>query len=447
MGLTKPQNALIIGAGITGLTAALSLVQKGFRVTVLEASPIIGGLAGSVIWGGVPVEKYYHFICTEDVDLIKFINELGLSNKLNWREAGTSSFINGKVYPFNTPIDLLRFDPIPFSQRLRFGLHVATSQFRKNWIGLDKIAAKPWLIQRVGQSAYEAIWDPLLRIKFGEFHEQISAAWIWHRIHRVARSRKKPLSVNSYGFLEQGCHTLMEKILEKLSASEKFSLVTNKKVSKILVEEKKTKGVILEQGETILADAVVSTCAIPNFLNLVDCLGAYGAKLSSIQYLNVVCVLFELDRPFSNNFWLNVNDSRVSFNGIVETTNLNPRPDLEGKSLVYIPYYMSRDNRRWSWDDLKFYNEYISALKLIEPNFNENWILRRHVFRDTNAQAVCRVGFSDVTPEMRTPIKGLFVTDSAQYYPEDRTLSASVRLGSVVAGIVDSDLYGAKNLA
>ncbi|MCX5873685.1 MAG: FAD-dependent oxidoreductase [Deltaproteobacteria bacterium] len=268
--MSKPLTILIVGAGITGLAAALRLVEKGFLVTVLEASPVIGGLASSVLWDDVPIEKYYHFICREDLDLIKFIDELGLSDKLTWREAGTSSFINGKIYPFNTPIDLLRFDPIPLSQRLRFGLHVASSQFRKSWLGLDKIAAKPWLIQRVGQSAYEAIWDPLLRIKFGEFHEQISAAWIWHRIHRVARSRKKPLGVNSYGFLEQGCYTLMEKMLGKLSSSEEFSLVTNKKVSKILVEEKKAKGVILEQGETIMADAVVSTCAIPSFLNLFE---------------------------------------------------------------------------------------------------------------------------------------------------------------------------------
>ena len=179
------KNVIIIGSGITGLTAALRLIEQGCKVTVVEASEEVGGLAGSVLLDGVPVERYYHFICREDRDLIEFISELDLADKLNWREAGTSFFINGKIYPFNTPLDLLKFDPTPFSQRLRFGIHVATSQFRKSWLGLDKIAARPWLIGRVGMSAYMAIWDPLLRIKFGEFHEQISAAWIWHRIHRV----------------------------------------------------------------------------------------------------------------------------------------------------------------------------------------------------------------------------------------------------------------------
>lgn len=431
---------IIIGAGITGLTAAVRLVDQRCKVTVVEASSNVGGLAGSVMLEGVPVERYYHFICREDQDLIKFIHELGLADKLSWSEAGTSCFINGEVYSFNNPLDLLRFHPIPFLQRLRFGLHVATSQFRKSWLGLDKIAAKPWLIQKVGQSAYEAIWDPLLRIKFGEYHEQISAAWIWHRIHRVARSRTKPLSSNSYGYLEQGCHTLMQRMLEKLSASENFSLIPGRKVPKILTENQKTQGVILgDGGDTVSADSVISTCAIPSFLKLVDHLGDYGAKLSSINYLNVVCALFEMDRPFSDNFWLNVNDPRLPFNGIVETTNLNPRPDLKGKSLVYIPYYMSSDNPRWGWMDEAFFDDYITALKLINPQFNENWITGRHIFRDVNAQAVCRVGFSEVTPKMRTPIRGLYITDSAQYYPEDRTLSASVRLGVKVASLICDD--------
>jgi protoporphyrinogen oxidase len=439
------KKVIIIGAGITGLTAALRVIDQGYKVTVVEASEEVGGLAGSVILDGVPVEKYYHFICREDTDLIKFIGELDLADKLNWREAGTSAFINGKIYPFNSPLDLIKFDPIPLSERLRFGTNVVTSQFRKSWLGLDKAAAKSWLIRRVGMSAYMAIWDPLLRIKFGEFHEQISAAWIWHRIHRVSRSRSRLFRPNSYGFLEQGCHTLMKRMLEKLSGSESFSLIPNRRVSKILIEQDKTRGVQLQNGETIQADLIISTCAIPNFLTLIDSLGAYGAKLASIKYLNVACVLFELDRPFSNSFWLNVNDPRVSFNGIVETTNLNPRPDLKAKSLLYIPYYMSSDNPRWEWMDEAFFDDYIGALMLINTKFNENWITGRHVFRDVNAQAVCLVGFSEIIPPMRTPIHGLYITDSAQYYPEDRTLSASVRLGSSVAKLLIEDRYTTKN--
>ena len=324
---------------------------------------------------------------------------------------------------------------------------MAVSQFRKSWSGLDKLSAKPWLIKRVGASAYFTIWDPLLRIKFGDDHEQISAAWIWHRIHRVARSRTKLLGLNSYGYLDQGCHTLMQRMIDRLSGSENFRLILNGKASKISIKNRKTEGVILEDGKSISADAVISTCAIPTFIKMVDSLGDYGARLASITYINVVCALFELDRPYSNHFWLNVNDPRMSFNGIVETTNLNPRPDLKGRSLIYVPYYMSSQNPRWGWTDESFLNEYTEALKIINPQFKEDWIVRRHIFRDANAQALCKVGFSEIMPAMGTPIRGLYITDSSQYYPEDRTLSASVKLGSSVAELLTQDLDCSKRLS
>ncbi len=438
--MAKPNSIIIIGAGITGLTAALRLIESGCKVTVVDSSSSIGGLAGSVIMDGIPVDRYYHFICREDKDLLNFISELGLKDKFYWREAGTSSFVNGKTYPFNTPQDLLKFDPIPFLQRLRFGIHVALSQFRKGWLGLDGIAAKPWLIQNIGQKAYEAIWDPLLRIKFGIFHEEISAAWIWHRIHRVSRSRSGFFGMNSYGFLEKGCHTLMETMLEKLNQSDNFSLFLDSRVSRILVGNNKVRGLEITGTGNMAADCIISTCSIPDFLQLTDGLGSYGARLESIDYLNVVCILLEIDRRFSDSFWLNVNDPRIPFNGIVETTNLNPRLDLKGGRLLYIPYYLSLSDPRWAMSDMRILDESLSALKLIRPDFSENWILNRRVFRDLNAQAVCRVGFSKITPDMRTPIEGLFITDSAQYYPEDRTMSASVRLGMRVAALAGQEV-------
>ncbi len=159
----------------------------------------------------------------------------------------------------------------------------------------------------------------------------------------------------------------MQRMIDRLSGSENFRLILNGKVSQISIKNKKTERVILEDGKSISADAVISTCAIPTFIKMVDSLGDYGARLASINYINVVCALFELDRPYSNHFWLNVNDPRMSFNGIVETTNLNPRPDLKGRSLIYVPYYMSSQNPRWGWTDESFLNEYIEALKIINP--------------------------------------------------------------------------------
>lgn len=435
--MTK-KTATIIGAGITGLTAAYCLLNKGWKVQVIESSGLLGGLAASVELLGAPIEKYYHFICREDHELVSLINELGLDKKLTWREASTSFFLDGQIFPFNTPFDLMNFSPAPFFQRLRFGGHVFVSQLRRDWHGLDKAPAKPWLIRNIGLDAYNAIWDPLLRIKFGKYHDQISAAWIWHRIHRVARSRTSMLAVNSYGFLERGCHDLIEGIFQEISGNPDFELMKDSKVERIVTDGACATGVKLSTGKFIASDVTLSTCAIPDFLKLLDVEDSFFGRLATIDYINVVCMLMIVRKPFTDNFWLNVNDPQIAFNGVVETTNLNSRPDLKESKILYIPYYTSSDDPKWQASDSDLFEEYLAALKRIRPDFGADDILEWRVYRDWNAQAVCRVGFRDIMPGYETTVKNLFITDSSQYYPEDRTLSASVRLGRQVTELIDS---------
>jgi protoporphyrinogen oxidase len=51
---------VVIGAGFTGLCAALELARRGLAVTVLESEAEVGGLAGSFEVNGEAREKFYH---------------------------------------------------------------------------------------------------------------------------------------------------------------------------------------------------------------------------------------------------------------------------------------------------------------------------------------------------------------------------------------------------
>ena len=65
----------IVGAGFTGLTAALDLTRAGKRVIVLENDSGPGGLAGTFQFrDGVRVEKFYHHWFTNDAH-VKFQHE------------------------------------------------------------------------------------------------------------------------------------------------------------------------------------------------------------------------------------------------------------------------------------------------------------------------------------------------------------------------------------
>ena len=101
--------------------------------------------------------------------------------------------------------------------------------------------------------------------------------------------------------------------------------------------------------------------------------------------------------------------------------------------VVYVPYYMPQTHPKYQWDDQAFLQETISYLKRIRSDFNEDWILATKVTRYAYSQTVCEPNFMDRLPAMKSDINGLFIADTAYYYPEDRSIAESVQVGKQLA--------------
>jgi len=422
----------VVGGGVGGLGVAYFLAAQGHRVEVFEQASELGGLAGSVEFAGLRVEKYYHFICRDDVDLLDVLDELGLSQEVEWRPGAMRFFYRGQLYPFGTPWDLLRFRPLSFAERLRFGLNVALYRSAHAWKRLEGTPARDWLRARFGERAYEVIWEPLLRIKFGPHADEVTAAWMWHRIHRLARSRPHVLAREQLGFLRGGTDVLLERLIGALR-ERGVGLHTRATVEAIAIESGSVRGLNVA-GVFQPYDAVVSTVALPILARLLPAAPAeWLAQLRSIEYLAVACVLFRLEEPLTDGFWVNVNDPAVSFNGFVEYTNLNPRPDAGSPHLVYVPFYLPPGDARYTWPPERLIEECVRGFRCIRPDFDASQVLAASVFRDRFAQAVCTLHFSRKVPALRAPVAGLFLTDSTQLYPSDRTISGMFGLARQVA--------------
>ncbi len=429
---------IVIGGGLAGLAAAYDLARAGEPVTILETAPRFGGLASTIPIEGIHIERFYHFICRADHDLMQLIDELELQEHLHWSPSKTQFFYNGRMYQFSRPYHLLTFKPVPFIQRIRFGLHVLASRFRKNWVDLDHVAARSWLIEKVGKEAYYVIWHPLLGVKFGDYHDKISAAWIWHRINRVATSRKGLVGQDYLGYLDAGTDTVTNALVTFLEKQPHVTLRAETSAEEIVVENGQVKGVRLKNGEFLPAEHVVSTAALPILSKITPQLDPiFKQKIDKVEYIGVVCMLLHLDRPMSDAFWTNINDTEISFNGFIEYSQLNQQVREKGVHILYIPYYLRPDDPRYSFTDDYLYHEYSAMLKMINPEFDDSWVKSYQVFRARYAQAICHTGFAELVPEFETPTQGLYVTDSTQFYPEDRTISAAIRVGRTVAKLIN----------
>ncbi len=421
------RTACIVGGGISGLSAAYFALKKGFSVKLFESTSCLGGLAASFDFMGLTIEKYYHFICGGDRELMSLARELGIEGKIRFQLTRTAFFYEGKYYPFGTPLDLLRFSPISMLSRIKFGLSITRSKYSKDWERLDDMSAKEWLSLCIGEKAYRIIWRPLLEIKFGDHYESISAAWIWHRIHRVASSRRHPFSKEKLGYFEGGSQTLLSALEKKIEAmgGEIFLM------SKVRTVRKNTNGIILflDSGKQIISDRVVLAVPLPIAAEMMkEDSPEYARSLSSIDFIGVVCGIFRLKRRVTDAFWLNTNDSRIPGNGFIEYTNLNSLREISPDAIVYTPFYVPVEDEWFSKDEDSLRQAMFEMLNTVNPFLTESDVVGFKAFKSPHAQAICTVGFRNAVPSVTTPLKGLYLLDSTQVYPSDRALSALVGL-------------------
>ena len=208
--------AVIVGAGITGLALAHELLKRGHTVTLVEAAPRPGGELATVEVGGEPVERFYHHLFTHDRFMIDLAEELGVGDRLEWPEPEMGYYLGGRVYPFTSPLDLLRFGALSPWARLRLGLGTVMLQRRRDYRPFEDRTAAEVLPRYVGREAFEAIFASMLRAKFAGHWESVSMAWMWARLMARARTRTPDKRRERLGYFRGSFRVIVDALAESV---------------------------------------------------------------------------------------------------------------------------------------------------------------------------------------------------------------------------------------
>jgi protoporphyrinogen oxidase len=429
---------VVLGAGAMGLAAAYRAAVNGHQVDVLEAAADPGGMAGHFDFDGLSLERFYHFVCKTDEPTFELMRELGIADKMRWRPTSMGFFHQNRLYAWGDPLALLRFPSLSILEKLRYGLFAFVSVRRNSWAAIETESAKEWILRWCGQSIYDRFWKPLFDLKFYEYAENISAAWIWTRIRRIGRSRKSMFQ-EELGYIEGGSLTLVNALIQAierrggrihLGHAARRVVVANAGTADARVTSVET---ALPDGSTRFfeADAVISTTPTPYIASLVpDLPQDWKARYAAIHNIGVICVIFKLSRSVTPHFWVNVSEPDIPIPGIIEFSNLR---SVGGDTIMYVPYYMPTTNPKFSWTDQALLDEAFACLQRVNPALTPADILATKVARLRYGQPICEPGFAAKIPPVQTPIAGLQIADTCFYYPEDRGISESVRLGSQMA--------------
>jgi protoporphyrinogen oxidase len=440
----------VLGAGVCGLVAAHRLARAGHAVDVYERWPGLGGQAATLDAGdGHRLERYYHHLFTSDQHIAGLFEELGMPDAIEWRPSSVAFFARGALHPFVTPLDLLRFRPLSPPARVRMGAAVlALQRFASDPAPYERITARTWIERRMGRQAWEEVWGPLLRGKFGERADRIAMVWLWSKL-RLRRSVSgddvrqerlgyprdswEPLfAALARSVTDGGGRVLTAAPAARLSRSGAgFTVHPGPPGSFRRGHDPRE----FDAGAGEQYDRVLATVPNDVFERLLDpALAAevgegYLGRTRAIEYFAALCLLLELDRRFSPYYWTNVADRALPFVGLIEHTNFVEPERYGGRRFLYVANYLPHGHELLGLDAGALLARYEPGLRAVNPAFSRAWVARSWLHVEPAAQPIVTVGYGERIPPLLTPAAGLVLANTTQVYPEDRGTNYAVRLG------------------
>ncbi len=412
----------VIGAGALGLTVALRLADRGHEVTVLERGSVPGGLAGSFeVAPGIWLEKFYHHLFQTDRNAIALIEELGLGSALRWHKPTTTVFLGDRAYPLDSVSAVLAFKPLSVPDRLRLAMGVGYLRLLPSPGSLEDQAAGRWMRRVMGGPAFETVWEPLLRGKFGDAADEVSMAWLWARIHcRTA----------SLGYIHGGFHQLYLALSQRVTELG-GTIVYGAAASAIRTTGEAIEVVVELDGveETLGFDRVISTLPTGLTVRLTPEMPAeYAALHPAPRALGAHCLILSLDRPLTDVYWIGVNESDMPFLAVVEHTRMVDPAEYGGRHLVYLGNYRSHEDPIFKQSTDEVLTSFEPGLRRLNTAFDRSWVQDSWSFAAPFAQPIVTPAFARSIPGFDTPVAGLYVANMFQVYPYDRGQNYSIQL-------------------
>jgi oxygen-dependent protoporphyrinogen oxidase len=171
-------SAIVVGAGISGLTAAFRMQQAGFVVRVLEADGMVGGKMSSVEVGGFTMNRGANILPFSYKTIRALAADVGLGDQVPKMHGQIGTYRDGRIHRLRSdrlPIDGLRTKLLsPGSKALLRHLAVDALRMRKSLsyenLGLaasfDTESAAEYCDRRLNDELRDYLVEPVVRALF-----------------------------------------------------------------------------------------------------------------------------------------------------------------------------------------------------------------------------------------------------------------------------------------
>jgi len=431
------REAIVVGGGVAGTSAAASLAERGIRVLLLERSARLGGRAASFSFErrGEEVDTGEHVLLRCCTEVVALLAQLGVEESVAFQPRLRVPMRSGSRRT------VLRSSPLPGPLHLLPGLlgynllHV-----RERWRAVGTAARlllggssqeetfRDWL-ERRGESraAIERLWDPI-SVATLNAHANTARLDLAAKVFRDAFSRPHGADL---GFFTRPLSRVFSAIVPYLAARG-GAVRLGARVDAILANGGAVRGVRLAAGEVLESDAVVA--AVPPFdlgrLLPREAVGdVYLAGLGRLRWAPIVNVHLWFDRPVLDEPFTVCVGSPLQ--AVFDVSRLHNQTDA-----THLVLSQSAAEEWLSLSPAEIEAALLPELRRAFPEGEGAKRLDALVVKHPRATWVPGPGSERDRLSPLTPIRGLVLAGDATTTGWPSTLEGAVRSGRTAAGLL-----------
>lgn len=423
------KRVIVVGAGWAGLGATHHLVEQGYDVTLLEASPYPGGLvAGWKTPGGRSVEGGIHGFWYPYQNIFQLVKQLGLNpftpftRSSQYSPAGLE--VESPIFQdrpqLPTPLGTFiypRFQRLPLIDRLSaLPLLYSLIDFDNSdeaWQRYDKVTARELFKQfGVSERLYREAFEPMLLVGLFAPGEQCSAAAALGMLYYFILAHQNNFDV-------VWCRgTVGEKIFKPwVQQIEKAGgkVLTDRRVNDVILNESGRAAGVICEGERFEADAVIFAVSVSGMKKIVagsHILNRYGEfrDLMNLGGIDVLATRLWFDRqievPLPSNACFGFD--RTTGWTFFDLNALHDEYKEESGTVIEADFYHA--NQLLPMSDEQIAAKVHRDLTTCLPQFREATVIDRAIIRVRQGVTHFSPGSYQYLLSARTPITNLFMS-------------------------------------
>ncbi|MGA2104860.1 protoporphyrinogen/coproporphyrinogen oxidase [Methanoregula sp.] len=313
----------ILGGGLSGLTLARLLYEKGTDLVIVEAEPEYGGLCRSRVSDGFTFDTGgSHIIFSRDTEVLNFMRQMIRGNEQE-NIRNTKIFYKGRYvkYPFENGLG-----DLPTEDRF-----LCISEFIKTLVAVEKGELEPpetfrdWIYYTFGKGIAECYMVPYNEKIWKYPTDSMSLHWVDGRIPRppVDDVIKSAIGIATEGYTHQSVFSYplkggIEALVKAIARPVEPFIKTHFRIRSLRKEG--ARWLISDGREKIMADRVISTIPVQHLIAaLPDVPPEVKKACNNLTYNSLICVNIGVRGDVPDYSWLYVPDhelgktNRISF--------------------------------------------------------------------------------------------------------------------------------------